>query len=89
MGANKTFQSSDRPRMLGDSPEFRRLRRAVGKAGGDRDLAIRNVCRLYGVKAPDALPAAIRAAALALLDATLVESRSSQAAVPGVPKQKP
>ena len=57
--------------MLGDSPEFRRLRRAVGKAGGDRDLAIRNVCRLYGVKAPDALPAAIRAAALALLDATL------------------
>ncbi len=89
MGANKTFQSSDRPRMLGDSPDFRRLRRAVGKAGGDRDLAIRNVCRLYGVKAPDVLPAAIRAAALALLDTTLVKSRSSQAAVPGVPKQKP
>jgi len=89
MGANKTFQSSDRPRMLGDSPEFRRLHRAVGKAGGDRLLAIRNVCRLYGVKAPDALPAAIRAAALALLDATLVKSRSGQPAVPGVPKQKP
>jgi hypothetical protein len=89
MGANKTFQSSDRPRMLGDSPEFRRLRRAVGKAGGDRDLAIRNVCRLYGVKAPDALPGAIRATALALLDATFVKSRPSQAAVPGVAKQKP
>ncbi len=40
MGANKTFESSDRPRMLGDSPELRRLRRAVGKAGGDCDLAI-------------------------------------------------
>jgi hypothetical protein len=77
------------PGCSGDSPKFRRLRRAVGKAGGDRDLAIRNVCRLYGVKAPDALPAAIRAAALALLDGTLVKSRSSQAAVPGVPKQKP
>jgi len=75
--------------MLGDSPEFRRLRRAVSKAGGDRDLAIRNVCRLYGVKAPDALPAAIRAVAFTLLDATLVKSRSSQAAVPGMPKQRP
>jgi hypothetical protein len=60
MGANKTSQSTDRPRMLGDSPEFRRLRRAVGKAGGDRDLAIRNVGRLYGVDVPDALPTAIR-----------------------------
>jgi hypothetical protein len=89
MGANKTFQSNDRPRMLGDSPEFRRLRRAVGKAGGNRDLAIRNVCRLYGVKVPDALPAAIRAAAVALLDVTLVKLRSSQAAVPGLPNQQP
>jgi hypothetical protein len=34
---------------------------------GDRERAIRNVCRLYGVKAIDALPRAIRAAALALL----------------------
>jgi hypothetical protein len=31
------------------------------------ERAIRNVCRLYGVKAIDALPRAIRAAALALL----------------------
>ena len=68
MGANKTFQSSDRPRMLGDSPEFRRLHRAVGKAGGDRLLAIRNVCRLYGVNRLDALPGGIRASALALLN---------------------
>ena len=55
--------------MLGESSEFRRLRHAVEKAAGDRDRAIRNVCRLYGVKAIDALPRAIRAAALALLDA--------------------
>ena len=61
MGANKTFQSSDHPRMLGDSPEFRRLRRAVGKAGGDRDLAIREVCDPYSMKVSDALPDAVRA----------------------------
>ena len=35
----------------------------------DRERAIRNVCRLYGVSKLDALPGAIRAAALALLDA--------------------
>jgi hypothetical protein len=29
---------------------------------------MRNVCRLYGVKALDALPSGIRATALALLD---------------------
>jgi hypothetical protein len=39
---------------------------AVEKAHGDRDQAIRNVCRLYGVKTLDALPSAIRAATLAL-----------------------
>ena len=62
-----TFQTKARRVMLGNSPEFRRLRHAVEKAAGDRERAIRNVCRLYGVKAIDALPRAIRAAALALL----------------------
>jgi hypothetical protein len=70
MGANKTFQQKgDRGRILGESDGFRKLRHAVDKAHGDRDQAIRNVCRLYGVKAIDALPSAIRAATLALLDA--------------------
>jgi hypothetical protein len=70
MGSNKTFQQKgDRGRVLGESDEFRKLRRAIEKAHGDRDQAIRNVCRLYGVKALDALPGAIRAATLALLDA--------------------
>jgi hypothetical protein len=70
MGSNKTFQQKgDRGRVLGESDEFRRLRRAIDKAHGDRDQAIRNLCRLYGVKTIDALPGAVRAAALALLDA--------------------
>jgi hypothetical protein len=68
MGANKTFQQKgDRGRVLGESDEFRKLRRAIEKAHGGRDRAIRNVCRLYGVKTLDALPGAIRAATLALL----------------------
>jgi hypothetical protein len=68
VGANKTFQQKgDRGRVLGESSEFRRLRHAVEKAAGDRERAIRNVCRLYGVKALDALPPGIRATALALL----------------------
>jgi hypothetical protein len=68
MGSNKTFQQKgDRGRVLGESVEFRKLRHAVEKAAGDRDRAIRNVCRLYGVKAVEALPGAIRAATLALL----------------------
>jgi hypothetical protein len=33
--------------MLGESDEFRKLRHAIEKAHGDRDQAIRNVCRLY------------------------------------------
>jgi hypothetical protein len=69
MGSNKTFQQKHGEHvMLGESSEFRRLRRAVEKAAGDRERAIRNVCRLYGVKALDALPPGIRATALALLD---------------------
>jgi hypothetical protein len=68
MGSNKTFQQKhDNRVVLGESSEFRRLRHAVEKAAGDRERAIRNVCRLHGVKAIDALPRAIRAAALALL----------------------
>jgi hypothetical protein len=70
MGANKTYQQKgDRGRLLGESSEFRRLRRAVEKAHGDRDGAIAFVCRLYNVSSLDALPGAIRAATLALLDA--------------------
>ena len=68
MGSNKTFQQKHGEHVvLGESSEFRRLRHAVEKAAGDRDRAIRNVCRLYGVKAIDAPPVAIRAATLALL----------------------
>ena len=44
------------------SPEHRKLVRAIAKADGDRERAIRNVCRLYGVKDFDALPAHIRSA---------------------------
>jgi hypothetical protein len=70
MGSNKTFQQKgDRGRVLGEADEFRKLHRAIDKAHGDRDQAIRNVCRLHGVKTLDALPGAVRAATLALLDA--------------------
>jgi hypothetical protein len=69
VGANKTYQQKgDRGRMLGDSDEFRRLRHAVEKAHGDRERAIRNVCRLYGVSRLELLPSAIREATLALLE---------------------
>ena len=73
MGANKTYQQKGdkgRNRMVGESDEFRRLRHAVEKAHGDRERAIRNVCRLYGVSRLELLPSAIRAATLALLDAS-------------------
>ncbi len=66
--SHESFQSRERERLvLGDSPEFRRLRRAVEKAAGNRERAVRNICRLYGVKDLDALPSAIRAAARALV----------------------
>lgn len=69
MGSNKTFQQKHGSRVvLGESAEFRRLRHAVEKATGDRERAIKNVCRLYGVNRLDALPPGIRATALALLD---------------------
>jgi hypothetical protein len=53
--------------LLGDSSEFRRLRHAIEKGILCRDQAIRNVCRLCGLKTIDALPGATRAATLALL----------------------
>jgi hypothetical protein len=63
MGANKTFQQKgDRRRLLDESDEFKHLRRAVDKADGDRERALRNVCRLYGVNRLDALPGAVRTA---------------------------
>ena len=72
MGANKTYQQKgDRGRMLGESDEFRRLRHAIEKAAGDRERAIRNVCRLYTVNRFDALPGTVRSAILALLDGTV------------------
>ena len=69
MGSNKTFQQKHGEHvMLGESSEFRRLRHAIEKAHGDRERAITFVCRLYDVRTLDALPSAIRAATLALLD---------------------
>jgi hypothetical protein len=71
VGANKTYQQKGekgRSRMVGESDEFRRLRHAVEKGHGDRERAIRNVCRLYGVSRLELLPSAIRVAALALID---------------------
>jgi hypothetical protein len=68
MGSNKTFQQKHGEHVIvGESSEFRRLRHAVEKANGDRERAIRSVCRLYGVKTLDALPPGVRATALALL----------------------
>jgi hypothetical protein len=52
-----------------ESHQFRDLRRAVANANGDREAAIRNVCRQYTVRSLDALPSAVKFAALALLDA--------------------
>ena len=44
------------------------LRGAADKPADDRQRAIRVVCRLYEVETPDALPSAIRVAALGLLN---------------------
>jgi hypothetical protein len=73
VSANKTYQQKGdkgRSRMVGESDEFKRLRHAVEKAHGDRERAIRNVCRLYGVSRLELLPTAIREATLALLNAS-------------------
>jgi hypothetical protein len=72
MGANKTYQQrSDNRVIVGESNEFKRLRHAIEKAHGDRERAIKFVCRLYHIRSLDALPGAIRAATLALLDASV------------------
>jgi hypothetical protein len=71
MGANKTYQQKGdrgRSRTVGESDEFRRLRHAVEKAHGDRERAIRNVCRLYGVNRLELLPSAIKSTVAALLN---------------------
>jgi hypothetical protein len=44
--------------LVGESEEFKRLRRVVEKAHGDRDRAVAYVCRLYGVRTFEALPGA-------------------------------
>jgi hypothetical protein len=51
----------------GASPEHRKLLHAIAKAGGDRERAIKNVYRLYGVKSFDALPAHIQNAVRELI----------------------
>jgi len=43
------------------------LQRAIEKAGGDRERALRNVCRAFGVKSADRLPSAILTAAISLI----------------------
>jgi hypothetical protein len=49
MGANKTYeQKRDRGRILDDSDEFRKLHRAIEKAHGDRDQAIRTSAAFTG-----------------------------------------
>ena len=69
VGANKTYQQKgDRGRLLGESDEFKRLRRAIDKAHGDRERAVAFVCRLYNLRTLDALPSATRGAVHALLD---------------------
>jgi hypothetical protein len=59
---------TDRGRLLGESDEFKHLRRAVEKAHGDRERAIASVCRFYNVRTLDALPGAVRGAVVALLE---------------------
>jgi hypothetical protein len=70
-GRGARWESNSKPRddAKRESDGFRKLRHAVEKAPGDRDRAIRNVCRLYGVKTVEALPGAIRVATSALLHA--------------------
>jgi hypothetical protein len=50
-----------------DSREHRDLLRAISKAEGDREAAVRNVCRLYRVRTLDALPPGVMSAAVALI----------------------
>jgi hypothetical protein len=50
-----------------DSSAHRAIMRAITKAGDDRARAIKNVCRLHGVKSLDALPAHIKSVVRAAL----------------------
>lgn len=50
-----------------ESREFHDLRRAIAKANGNRERAIKAICRLYTVSDFDRLPAPIKSAALGLL----------------------
>jgi hypothetical protein len=50
-----------------DSREFRELGRAIAKANGDCERAIKAICRLYTVPDFERLPAPIKSAALSLL----------------------
>ena len=50
-----------------ESREFRELRRAIAQANGDRERAVKAICRLYTVSDLDRLPAPIKSAALSLL----------------------
>ena len=49
------------------SREFRDLRRAIAKANGDREAAIRKFCRTFTVRSLDALPAHLSTATPDLL----------------------
>lgn len=53
-----------------DSREFRELQRAIAKADGNREHAIKAICRLYTVADFDRLPAPIKSAVLSLLPST-------------------
>ena len=48
------------PSSATDSSENKALSCAISKAEGDCDKAIKNICRLYGVKNLEALPEAIK-----------------------------
>ena len=50
-----------------NSHEYRALGRAIINAGGNRDLAIKKVCRLYVVPHFDRLPVSVWTATLVLL----------------------
>jgi hypothetical protein len=47
---------------------LRILRAAAGRSADDRKVVTEGICRLYEVETPDALPDAVRLAALALIE---------------------
>ena len=55
-------------RLLGESDEFKRPRRVIDKADGDRERAFAtSVCRFYSVRTLNALSEAIKSEMTALL----------------------